>query len=225
MNPQLLNLISPLAGKFAADLVRKVGIKHPLLAKPVAIAVGAACDIAIQYFQTAHVNAGQAALMGGLSVLVNEIGNDVKTIAADKPAPVVAGGGVSIGNTTLPLILASLFLPFIIGCANTGATHLSRQTVTGMHIEVPSTTTAGASFLKFSLGRIQNVYANIPTNAAAFTSAYQTDVRSTSPIFGSADVNNRDSLAYGTATTTEVGGKLLQRTATNQFNAVLSLTQ
>ena len=118
----------------------------------------------------------------------------------------------SPGQNFSPLLafcLLSAVSCLLLGCAAPGSAHLSRQTVTGLHAEIPSTTGSG-SLLKISFGRIQNTYIDIPTNSAPFSSTYQADASGKSPIFGNASTSTRDSVGYGeSAVTTSTGGGLI----------------
>ena len=131
---------------------------------------------------------------------------------------------LSPGQNFSPLLvfcLLSAVSCLLIGCAAPGSAHLSRQTVTGLHAEVPSTAGSG-SFLKISFGRIQNTYIDIPTNSAPFSSTYQADASGKSPIFGNASTSQRDSVGYGeSAVTTATGGGLIVSSETNGVQRVV----
>ena len=133
------------------------------------------------------------------------------------------GNGGNFPGGVMPLALIPLLSSLIlgIGCAAPGSAHLSRQTVTGLHAEVPSTTGSG-SLLKISFGRIQNTYIDIPTNSAPFSSTYQADASGKSPIFGNASTSTRDSVGYGeSAVTTSTGGGLIVGSETGGVQRVV----
>lgn len=133
------------------------------------------------------------------------------------------GNGGNFPGGVMPLALIPLLSSLILGlgCAAPGSAHLSRQTVTGLHAEVPSTTGSG-SLLKISFGRIQNTYIDIPTNSAPFSSTYQADASGKSPIFGNASTSTRDSVGYGeSAVTTSTGGGLIVGSETGGVQRVV----
>ena len=133
-------------------------------------------------------------------------------------------------NTHIKLALAGLALSAIVtltGCANPTAMGWTHTRVKGLKMDMPSGVAgASTSIVSLYFGVIDVQTGHVNTNVTAATLGFQSGTHAENSIFGKADNDERDTMSFGpTAVTTEVGGRLLQRTGTNgQFNAVLSLT-
>ena len=152
-------------------------------------------------------------IIGAIGAHSGDADRGLTPSAVQSPESKVQSPGQNFTAGTSPNVMPLLFLGVLgalaVGCAAPGSAHLSRQTVTGLHAEIPSTTGSG-SLLKISFGRIQNTYIDIPTNSAPFSSTYQADASGKSPIFGNASTSTRDSVGYGeSAVTTSTGGGLI----------------
>lgn len=86
MNTQeIVNLVGPVAAKFAVDQLTKVipNLRSWQI-QLIAVAVGTVGAWLAKFIGGADLTASQAVLVGVLAIVVNEAGNSIKTLREDK---------------------------------------------------------------------------------------------------------------------------------------------